>query len=205
MKAALIAAWVALAGPALAAGPQWTWEAGKQTNNGAITLKSTNGSTTYSGTQNPTGAVAKTNQSAVTQPPTVIIQATSSGQVFNYKDDCWIFGLPAPTPLNGWTSGARFIGAGKIDTTASTFTGILGWIGGMANSNYDGGAQVMSALTGMSFSGTSTYGSGNPIWCGSNSDCAWNSSVYDGTGKGYRYYVVGAAALPVLNYQKCYP
>lgn len=57
------------------ASPQWAWDAGKQTNNGAITIKSVSGGT-YSGTQNPTGAVAKTNQSAVTQPPTVIIQAT---------------------------------------------------------------------------------------------------------------------------------
>lgn len=63
----------------LAAGQKWTWEAGKQTNNGQITVKSLSGSTTYSGTQNPTGAVAKTNQNAVTQPPTVIIQATGGG------------------------------------------------------------------------------------------------------------------------------
>lgn len=77
MKAALVAALLAVSGPSMAAGSQWTWEAGKQTNNGAITIKSTSGSTTYSGTQNPTGAIAKTNQTAVTQPPTVIIQATS--------------------------------------------------------------------------------------------------------------------------------
>jgi len=63
----------------LAAGQKWTWEAGKQTSNGQITVKSLSGSTTYSGTQNPTGAVAKTNQNAVTQPPTVIIQATGGG------------------------------------------------------------------------------------------------------------------------------
>lgn len=79
MKARQIAM-AALLVPTLAiAGPQWTWEAGKQANNGAITIKSTNGSTTYSGTQNPTGAVAKVNQNAVTQPPTVIIQATGGG------------------------------------------------------------------------------------------------------------------------------
>ncbi len=63
----------------LAAAQKWTWEAGKQTSNGQITVKSLSGSTTYSGTQNPTGAVAKTNQNAVTQPPTVIIQATGGG------------------------------------------------------------------------------------------------------------------------------
>jgi hypothetical protein len=56
------------------ASPEWAWDAGKQTNNGAITIKSVSGGATYSGTQNPTGTVAKTNQNAVTQPPTVVIQ-----------------------------------------------------------------------------------------------------------------------------------
>ena len=68
--------------------PQWTWEAGKQANNGAITIKATSGSTTYSGTQNPTGAVAKTSQSAVTQPPTVIVQATASLPIKAPGDSC---------------------------------------------------------------------------------------------------------------------
>ncbi len=63
--------------------PQWTWEAGKQTNNGSITVKSVSGGATYSGTQNPTGAVARTNQSAVTQPPTVILQATGGSGGIN--------------------------------------------------------------------------------------------------------------------------
>lgn len=72
--------WLYLPWSVWAAGPpKWTWEAGKQTSNGSITVKSLSGGTTYSGTQNPTGAVAKTNQNAVTQPPTVIIQATGSG------------------------------------------------------------------------------------------------------------------------------
>ena len=73
----LALAWLCLPWRVWAAGPvQWTWEAGRQTSNGSITVKSLSGGTTYSGTQNPTGAVAKTNQNAVTQPPTVIIQAT---------------------------------------------------------------------------------------------------------------------------------
>lgn len=53
--------------------PQWTWEAGKQTNNGAITIKSINGSTTYTGTQNPTASAVRVNQNAATQPPTIVI------------------------------------------------------------------------------------------------------------------------------------
>ncbi len=72
--------WLFLPWSVWAAGPpKWTWEAGKQTSNGSITVKSLSGATTYSGIQNPTGAVAKTNQNAVTQPPTVIIQATGGG------------------------------------------------------------------------------------------------------------------------------
>ena len=78
MKSILLGALcLLLAWETIAAGPiQWTWEAGKQTNDGSITVKSVSGGSTYSGTQNPTGAVAKTNQNAVTQPPTVVIQAT---------------------------------------------------------------------------------------------------------------------------------
>jgi len=88
-KIAAIATLMAFAGHSMAAGtPKWTWEAGKQSSNGAITVKSTNGSTSYSGTQNPTGAVAKTNQTAVTQPPTVIVQATSSMPVHTVGDAC---------------------------------------------------------------------------------------------------------------------
>jgi hypothetical protein len=180
----------AFAGP-----PQWTWEAGKQTNNGAITIKSMNGGTTYSGTQNPTGAVAKTNQNAVTQPPTVVIQATSGGQVFNYKDDCFIFDLVGH-------AGTWFIGAGKIDTVGPKFTGIMGWIGS-GPGYYYGGGQVFSALTGAGFAGNSSYGSGNPVWCGVDASCAWNYAERYASGGNIN--VVGASVLPILTYQKCYP
>lgn len=173
------------------ASPQWTWEAGKQTNNGAITLKSTSGSTTYSGTQNPTGAIAKTNQNAVTQPPTVIIQATSGGQPFNYKDDCWIMDLAGH-------AGSMFIGAGKVDTVTRKFTGIMSY--SMGGSGYGAGGQaVMTALLGAGSGGNGTY---NPYWCGSDASCAWNYGYYS---SGSYNGVVGAAALPILTYQKCYP
>lgn len=80
-----------LNGTAIAAGnpsaPQWTWEAGKQTNNGAITIKSTNGSTTYTGTQNPTGAAAKVNQNAATQPPTIVMPAAGNNRWSLYYKD----------------------------------------------------------------------------------------------------------------------
>lgn len=81
--ALLIISTHAVAGP-----PQWTWDAGKQSNNGSITVKSASSGTSYAGTQNPTGAVAKLNQNAVTQPPTVIVQATASLPIKAVGDPC---------------------------------------------------------------------------------------------------------------------
>jgi len=62
-----------LAGP-----PQWTWEAGDQTNNGAIVVKQVTGGGTYNATQNPTGGAALVNQNAATQAPTVVLQSTAT-------------------------------------------------------------------------------------------------------------------------------
>jgi hypothetical protein len=75
---------LALAGAAIPAlsGAQavsWAHQNGSLQSNGSITIKSQSGGS-YAGQVNPAGAVAKANQSAVTQPPTVIIQATSSAQ-----------------------------------------------------------------------------------------------------------------------------
>jgi len=80
---------IAAAAPAALAGPPgWAHQAAGFQSNGAVTVKSLAGGS-YSGTQNPTGAVAKVNQTAATQAPTVIIQATGTsesemyGQVIN--------------------------------------------------------------------------------------------------------------------------
>ena len=59
---------------AQATGPTWAWTAGKVQSNGAITLQSSNGSSTYNAVQNPTGATANVNQNAATQPPLIIMQ-----------------------------------------------------------------------------------------------------------------------------------
>ena len=59
--------------------PSWAHQAAGFQSNGQVSIKSLSGGS-YVGSQNPTGAIAKTNQSATTQPPTVIIQATSSQQ-----------------------------------------------------------------------------------------------------------------------------
>ena len=77
--AGLASALAIAAAPASLAGPTgWAHQAAGFQSNGAVTVKSLAGGS-YSGTQNPTGAVAKANQSAATQAPTVIIQATSGG------------------------------------------------------------------------------------------------------------------------------
>lgn len=84
MKNKLVAAMLICATiPAFAqTGPAWAWTAGKITNNGSVTVKSASGAATYDAVKNPIGAVVKTNQSAVTQPPTVIIQATSAASQY---------------------------------------------------------------------------------------------------------------------------
>lgn len=67
----------ALAPPAAAGPVGWAHQATSFQGNGAVTVKSLSGAS-YVATQNPAGAVAKANQNAVTQPPTVIVQATAS-------------------------------------------------------------------------------------------------------------------------------
>lgn len=71
----------AIAPQALAGQTGWAHQDAAFSSNGAVTIKGLAGGA-YVGTQNPAGAVAKANQSAVTQAPTVIIQATAtSGNV----------------------------------------------------------------------------------------------------------------------------
>lgn len=69
---------VAFASNAVLAGNvNWAHQTGTLSSNGAVMVKSLGGAT-YSSVQNPSGAIAKANQTATTQPPTVIIQATSA-------------------------------------------------------------------------------------------------------------------------------
>ena len=69
---------IAATAPVAAEPTGWAHQAAGFQSNGAVTVKSLAGSS-YVGTQNPTGAVAKANQNAATQAPTVIIQATAAG------------------------------------------------------------------------------------------------------------------------------
>ena len=89
---------------------QWAWENGQQSIDGSITVKSLNGGTSQPVVQNPSGAVAKVDQSAVTQPPTIIVQQTGGG-------DCYlVFFNVSGTPK-------MLMGSGIFE--GSTFTGML--------------------------------------------------------------------------------
>jgi hypothetical protein len=186
--AAAIASITSLAHAQAGSASKWWWET--YNGSGSVQLKSPG---TVSATRNPTGDAAQPATTAATQPPTVIIQATGGALPFNYKDDCYVIDLAG-------RAGNWFIAAGKINTTTSPaqFTGIMGGYGG-SNGAGSGGQQVLTALLGAGSGGNSAY---NPRWCGADASCAWNY----GSGYGYNgSAVVGAAALPINSYQKCYP
>lgn len=74
------------AGSAYAGQVTWAHKNGTLTSNGQLTVKSVV-SGSYTGSLNPTGVVVKTNQSAVTQPPTVIIKNQSVNRWSMYYGD----------------------------------------------------------------------------------------------------------------------
>lgn len=194
---------LAMGMPAAVAGSaSWAHQAGSLSSNGSVTVKSLSGGS-YSTTQNPAGAVAKVNQNAVTQPPTVIIQATSSGLPFSYKDDCYIF-----KPFDATQTTKTMIGAGKIDAS-NNFTGILGQA--VNGDSRMGSSFVLAALTGAG--NPSAYGGGTQlipsyVWCGSNAACVVSvADSYNSNGGygGYGINVIGVSALPTTALSKCYP
>lgn len=122
---------------------QWAWENGQQSINGSISVKSLNGGGSQNVVQNPTGAVAKVDQSAVTQPPTIIVQQTGGG-------DCYlVFFNVSGTPK-------MLMGNGIFE--GSTFTGMLY---GTKTAGYfrECGTDASCAWNGA----TSYYGSGNYV------------------------------------------
>lgn len=76
-----------MAAPAGAGPTGWAHQVAGFQSNGAVTIKSLAGGS-YAGTQNATGAVAKASQSAVTQPPTIIVQATAALPIKAVGDTC---------------------------------------------------------------------------------------------------------------------
>jgi len=170
-----------LALPAAAGPVDWAHQNGSVQSNGAVTVKSLSGGS-YGATGNPTGAVAKANQNAATQPPTVIIQATSSG-VFSYTSDCYI--------LTFVGNGQTYVGAGKLDSS-NNFTGITGSMGN------GGGDLVMGALMGYSM-----FNSAGATGAKYYGICTTSSCLTSPT---YSYNLVYTViAMPTSTRQKCYP
>lgn len=175
----------------------WTHQAAAFQSNGAVTVKSLAGGS-YGGPQNPTGAVAKSNQTAATQPPTILIQATG-GAPFNYTTDCYILTI----------NGISWLGAGKLDA-ANNFSGLVGQLmsgpASFAGMGYQGATQIMAMMTGApmlplsqaSYSSMTTY-----AWCGNSAACL-SSGSQNNAGM-YNSFVIGVSAVPTQTRSRCYP
>jgi hypothetical protein len=129
---------VLIAFPAAAGQVNWAHQSGSVQANGSVTVKSLS-SGSFAATSNPEGAVVKANQNAATQPPTIVIQATT-GNFFNYGTDCFI--LTA-------TNSAKYLGVGKL--SGLSFTGIASPNSGNAAPN------ILGIALGVMPSTTSTY------------------------------------------------
>jgi hypothetical protein len=89
----------------------WAQQAAGFNINGAITVNALSGGS-YASTVNPSGVVAKPNQNAVTQSPTVIIQATGSTYAQTYPMIVSGTNVP-PTCPTGYTSVFTSFGTGQ--------------------------------------------------------------------------------------------
>ena len=136
-------------GPAAVAGSaSWAHQNASIASNGAVTVKSLAGGS-YASTQNPSGASAKTNQNAATQPPTVLIQSSSqqygiwSFNTFAYCNATWGSTCGGSsnclvmfsTGSGDWVncrltthSTTTFYGRGVVDS--GKFTGVVGVLNG---------------------------------------------------------------------------
>lgn len=166
---------VAAATPA-GAQPAWAHQAPGFQSNGAITVKSLVGGA-YGGTENPTGAVVRSNQSAVTQPPTVIIQATGSAVAFETTTALYSGNLGGIAGANAkcqaeFGAGWKMVTLGKL-TSASTYAALYGWIvapGSTANS-CSGYTSANSFSSGSALQASG--GSGNAaIWSNVSANCS---------------------------------
>lgn len=143
----LAAAGTAAAGPT---GPAWAWDAGRIGLNGRVQLQAGANGTAVDVASNPAGAAVHVNQNALTQPPTVIVQATASTQPFNYKDNCFLLS-------DTW---GYYIGAGAIDSSGQ-FNGVIAKMDGETTHGGWGlggaGAQAVMAMLMGSNSGGNGY------------------------------------------------
>lgn len=78
ISASLLIASAAMA-HAQSSSPQWVWSAGKQTNDGSVTVKSLRSpGATMTGKRNPTGTAVDQQSNATVQPPVVMTASPPS-------------------------------------------------------------------------------------------------------------------------------
>jgi hypothetical protein len=162
-----------LAVPALS-GAQvgWAHQAGGFQSNGAVTVKSLAGGS-YAGTQNPTGAIAKASQSAVTQPPTVIIQATASNTpILMMTAATYTGNLGGTTGADAkcvaeFGPGWKFAEAGKIQAGVVPTGGALAWVNEAPSSFCSGWTNGTGSFTARAYSG----GTAGNYWNTQNATC----------------------------------
>ncbi len=148
---------------AVAGSASWAHQDGSLQSNGAVTVKSLSGGS-YTSTQNPSGAIAKANQNAATQPPTVIIQATGSSSYMvaatrlRYNGNLGgVAGGTAKCVIEFGT-GWRFAGIGHLYALASAVGTVNAWVddpnGQSCNSWTDSGGTTGAAIN---YYGTNTF------------------------------------------------
>lgn len=174
MKKVALALWLLLLGQQASAEPQWAWDAGKQTNNGAIIIKSVSGGTTYSGTQNPTGSAVKMNQIASTQPPTVVIVAQAGLS-------CYDITTQAYTPSNPYEKWTKLVKDQVMGFANPSFTEISIASTGDASFTYTYSSYPNSASATVPVSRLRSV-KPNPT---ANSRYPSNSHIYTHNGSGY--------------------
>jgi hypothetical protein len=173
VKHAFAAAAVAIAFAALpaAAQPGWAHKGPDFNINGAITLQ-TRGGDSVTATQNPVGAVAKANQSAATQPPTVIIQATASSTpilmmtAVTYTGNLGgVAGADAKCVAEFGASW-KFAEIGKLQVGVAPTGEVLAWIHDAASNSCQGWTSSSGTYTNRMFKGGNSSS-----WASTTSSC----------------------------------
>lgn len=166
-NAAALASLITAAAPA-GAQPAWAHQSPGFQSNGAVTVKSLSGGV-YGSTENPAGTIAKVNQSAITQPPTIIIQATGSSYAVATT-------IATTTGLAGGVAGmnamcvAEFGSGWKMATigrfaVTTSFTNVTAWVNS-ASGNCNNWSQTTSTGIAVTLVGG---GAGNYWGAGSQS------------------------------------
>ena len=161
----------------VAAGPvDWAHQNGSVQSNGGVTVKSLSGGS-YSATGNPRGAVAKANQNAATQPPTVVIQATSGNAQFALTTNSYTGDLGGKAGADAkcaaeYGGGWKFATAGQLVTAPPYIAGYQFWV--HANNSCVGWT---NATNGQYAAAWYMQGTNFPYWTSVSSQCNYTKPL----------------------------